>query len=416
MANVEADVEVQRFAYEGTDATRRLVFPRAQAHRLEGHAGSTTYGASECSFEGLETRLGALRWQADAASAGSAWLRDDGGRFDLAIGRADFPRGLLLTRGANHSVEILSPHVTLSEVKLTVQGPFGRATPGPAPPVPGAALRQQRLRFLDSLTGRVYVTLQVKLDLPVIGLRSLDQQLRVPIQEGSLDYRALDGQLDWLEGAFLDIKHEDQRLKVQWKVPIIGGGRDLISWALDDEASTLASFGRVPVRSLADVRIGAGPSQAATQDRRPGVLRAFTLDAIDVALSLLAPRHLEVGAGTIRFGDDAQAGMVDLKVSGSVGDRGPGRLAGAIGSIDTTIKDLALGSSALSADRLHVDSIDTLEVTFDGFRPISVALVAHRVTASNLSIQIGGQPRQPPEPAGAQGPAPGAGGDRTPVR
>ena len=48
----------------------------------------------------------------------------------------------------------------------------------------------------------------------MIGVRTLDQQLRVPIQEGSLDFRALEDSLDWLEGTFLDIKHEDQRLKI----------------------------------------------------------------------------------------------------------------------------------------------------------------------------------------------------------
>src|SRR5690606_25607723 len=132
----------------------------------------------------------------------------------------------------------------------------------------------------DSLSGRIYTTLKVQLDLPVVGVRSLDQQLRVPIQEGSLDYRALEDSLDWLEGTFLDIKHEDQRLKVQWTVPIVGGGRDLISWALDTDASTLASFGRVPVRSLADFRLP-GASRPPTESevgRRKGMLKAFTLD------------------------------------------------------------------------------------------------------------------------------------------
>lgn len=403
MAKVEADVEVQRFAYEGGDQGRRLVFPRAQAHKLEGRAGNTTYGAGDCSFEGLEGRLGTLRWIAEAASAGAAWLRDDAGRFDLAIERAEFPRGLLLTRAADHGVEIISPHVTFSELRLTAKGPFGReraaAAPQP-PPVPASPVaRQEKLRFLDSLSGRIYLTVKVQLDLPVIGLRTLDQQLRVPIQEGSLDYRALDEGLDWLEGTFLDIKHQDQRLKVQWKVPIVGGGRDLITWALDNDASTLASFGRVPVRSLADYRIGSGErAPAQPGEKRSGVLRAFTLDAIDVALSLLAPRHLDVGGGTIMFGGEDQPGMVDLKVTGAIRDRGAGKLAGAIGSVDTTIKDLKLGSTMLSADRLHFDSIDRLEVTFDGFTPTSVAIVVHRVTATNLAIKLGEREQPASEP------------------
>ena len=396
MAKVQADLDVQGFAYEGGDGGTRLTVPQAQAKKLEGRAGVTTYGAADCSFEALEGRFGSVRWAAEAASAGSAWLKDDSGRFDIAIERAEFPHGLSLTRGVEHSVEIVSPHVTFSELRLKVNGPFGRNKPAEpeAPRRPSTPVnpfqRQEHLRFLDSLSGRIYLTIKVQLDLPVVGVRTLDQQLKVPIQEGSLDYRALDEGLDWLEGTFLDIKHQDERLKVQWKVPIVGGGHDLITWALDNEASTLASFGRVPVRSLADFRIGSGQkSSSSSNDKRSGVLRSFSLEAIDIALSLLAPRHLAVGGGTIMFGGDDQPGMVDLKVTGALRDRGPGKITGTVGSIDTTIKDLRLGGSMLSADRLHFDGIDTLEVSFDGFKPVSVTLVVHRVTATNLAIRIG---------------------------
>ncbi|HSD88660.1 MAG TPA: hypothetical protein VLB44_14125 [Kofleriaceae bacterium] len=423
MAKVEADIEVKSFGYDGDGNGRRLLFPRAQTHKIEGRSGATTYGAADCSFEGLEGRLDTLRWKADAASAGSAWLRDDAGRFDVAVERAEFPSGLVLTRAVDYGIEILSPHVTFSELRLTIKGPFNRTKPAePAPVVSErsfAPQRQERLRFLDSLSGRIYTTLKVQLDLPVVGVRTLDQQLRVPIQEGSLDYRALDDSLNWLEGTFLDIKHEDQRLKVQWKVPIVGAGRDLISWALDTDASTLASFGRVPLRSLADFRTGSGkvPPPESDKNRKGGVLRAFALDKIDVALSLLAPRHLEIGNGIIMFGGEDQPGMVDLKVSGAIHDRGAGGLKGAIGSIDTTIKDLELGPTMFSADRLHFDGLDQLEVAFDGFSPTAITMVIHRVTATNLAIKIGHRP----QPVTAQAPSarsstPALPVDRTPPR
>ncbi len=409
MAKVQADIDVQQFAYEGGEGGTRLTFPRAHAKKVEGRAGDAGFGAADCSFEALEGRFGSLRWAAEAASVGSAWLKDDSGKFDIAIERAEFPHGLSLTRGVEHSVEIVSPHVTFAELRLKVTGPFGRKSvepevpPRPLSPIVNPYLRQEQLRFLDSLSGRIYLTIKVQLDLPVVGKRTLDQQLRVPIQEGSLDYRALEQGLDWLEGTFLDIKHEDQRLKVQWKVPIVGAGHDLITWALDNEASTLASFGRVPVRSLTDFRIGSGkPSASSSSEKRDGVLQAFSLEAIDIALSLLAPRHLEVGAGTIMFGGDDQPGMVDLKVQGALRDRGGGKITGTVGSVDTTIKDLKIGGSMLSADRLHFDGIDTLEVMFDGFTPVGVMLVVHRVTATNLAIKLGAQPKvdepAPPSP------------------
>jgi len=394
---VETDIKVQRFGY-ADDAGRRLIFPRAEMHRIEGRSGSVSYGGEDCIFDGLEGRLDTLRWTTDAASVGAAWLRDDGGRFDIAVNRIEMSNGLRLTR-AESGVEIVSPHVSLSEMKLTVRGPFGRSNaekgPPPAsPPDAVPALRQDRLRFLDSLSGHINLTVKVVLDLPVIKRRTLDQKLSVPIQEGSLDFRALEESLDWLEGAFLDITHEKDKLALKWKVPIFGGGKDLIAWKLDEEAETLASFGRVPVRSLSDVR------RKVKRDTMPGIpepeddkrktLQSLSVEAIDIALSLLAPRSLEVGAGLIMFGGDDEPGMVDLKVKGDLKKEGPGHLVGTIGSVDTTIKDLRLGPLLLTADRMHFDGLDQVEVTFDGFRPSKVTMIVHRVTATNLAMRIGG--------------------------
>lgn len=397
--NVDADIDVQKFGFVWDNTSKRLVFPHAQTRQIGGRTGQTSYGAADCAFEGLEGRLDTLRWAADSASVGSAWLRDDAGRFDIAIDRSELPHGVVLVR-ADHGVELLSPHVSLSELRLTAKGPFRRSAPA-APSETPTALRQERLRFLDSLSGRIYLTVKVVLDLPVLGHRTLDQQLRVPIQEGSLDFRALDEGLDWLEGAFLDIKHEEDRLAINWKVPIFGSSHELISWALDRDASTLAAFGRIPVRSLADFRLGSGSAPANEDPSRAKpanagergstkrqILEAFTLDAIDVALSLLAPRNLEVGGGMIMFGGEDQPGLVDLKVSGAISAQGPGGVRGAIGSIDTTIKDLKVGPVVVTADRLHFDGLDQLEVEFDGFTPTAVTVVVHRVTATNLSIKI----------------------------
>lgn len=386
--DIHADVEVQRFGYVGDEAGQRLLFPRAELQLLEGRAGTTAFGAAECALEELEGRLDTLRWTAEAASVGATWLRNDAGTLDIAAERAEMPHGVRLVRAA-HGVELLSPHVTFSELRLAFKGPFGkpREPDDPAPTV--TSLRQEKLRFLDSLSGRLYLTIRVRLDLPVLGKRSLDQPLKIPIQDGSIDFRALEDSLDWLEGQVLDFKHEDHRLKVRWKVPIFGSGHDLITWPLDNDATTLASFGRVPVRSLVDFQLAAGGDRPDDGKKRK-VLQSFAIEGIDVALSLLAPKSLEVGGGMILFGGDDQPGLVDLKATGELRDKGEGVLRGAIGSIDTTIKDLHLGGIALSADRLHFDGLDQLEIVFDGFTPVSVALVAHRMTATNLALTIGG--------------------------
>src|SRR6187431_1600229 len=121
MANrVESDVSVQRFRFTGDETGRRLHFPRAESHHLEGRSGSVTYGARDVLFDALEGRLDTLRWRAGGVSIGSAWLRDDAGRFDIAVDRIEMPRGIMLTRG-EHGVEIVAPHTALSEMKLNVK-------------------------------------------------------------------------------------------------------------------------------------------------------------------------------------------------------------------------------------------------------------------------------------------------------
>jgi len=392
---VGADIEVQQFGYAGDDKGKRLLFPHATTHKVEGQSGTAQYGAAECTFEKLEGQLGALRWEAESASIGGAWLKSTTGRYSITAERVEMPHGLRLVRAADIAVgsrlELVSPHVSFSELRVDIQGPFGRTTPPTAPAAPKSPTRrQEKLRFLDSLTGRIYLTIKVQLDLPVLGVRTLDQQLRVPIQEGSLDFRALEDSLDWLEGAFLDIDHDENLLKVRWKVPIFGSSHDLITWELDKDASALAAFGRVPVRSLTEFRTGSGePAKDKKESKNGGVLRSFKVDGIDIALSLLAPRNLEIGQGLIAFGGEDQPGMVDFKVSGAIGNRGAGRLRGAIGSIDTTVKDLRVGPAEITCDRLHFDGLDELEVTFDGFKPTKISMVIHRVTATNLAIKLG---------------------------
>ena len=389
--HVESDIQVQRFAYLGDDQGSRLRFPHTEARTIEGRSNAVTYGGKEVLFDNLEGRLDTLRWTADAASIGSAWLRDDAGRVDVSVERIEMSNGVMLTR-ADRGVEIVAPHVTLSEMKLVVQGPFGRKEPvvTPLPSESPPSLRQDRLRFLDSLHGKINITIKVVLDLPVLGIRTLDQKLQVPIEEGSLDYRALDENLDWLEGTFVDIKQDKDKLAVVWKVPIFGATRDLVAWKLDDSATTLASFGRVPVRSLADFIIKRPDKPKEAAAKKGGILRSLTLDAIDVAMSLMAPRSFEIGDGLVMFGGDDEPGMVDLKVTGAINDRGPGRLTGRIGSIDTTIKDLTIGPATITADRLHFDGLDELEVTFDAYRPNKINVVIHRVTATNLRLQLAG--------------------------
>ena len=148
----------------------------------------------------------------------------------------------------------------------------------------------------------------------------------------------------------------------------------------------------MPLRCLADFRIpgggGGGKKDGGKDSRR--TLRSLAISDIAVKLSMAAPRHVDVGGGTLLFGGDDAPGIVDLQLGGGLcHPPGPGALSAAIGVLDTTLKDVRAGGLSATADRLHLGPIDRVELVFDGFRPTSLTASLHRVTATNLALVLG---------------------------
>jgi len=396
---LEADLKVDGFGLLLDGTTRRLDFPRGELDQLEGSAGALRYGAHDVVLDKLFTLLGRTHWQADNASAGALYLRTDDGAVDLRIERMEMPRGVAVTSNAEGGVELLAPHASLHDVQLQLPDIGKLLTSRPAEVASAALvravdvpLRAEKLHWLDTLAGKLSVTVKVVLDLPIVGTRTLDQKLEIPIQDGSLDFRALDRSLDWLEGQFVDLGIRNDRLVLSWRVPIVGSRREIMSWELDPAARTLATFDRVPLRSLADFRFP--QSGDASQTNRPvkkkDTLRSLTLADLKVQLSMVAPHSVELGQGTLQFGGEDEPGVVGLQLTGSLmHPPAPGELTGAVGVIDVTAKDVGLGPVMLTVDRLTLGDLETFDLTFDGFRPIGLTARIHRITASNLSLHLG---------------------------
>ncbi|MEZ4398372.1 MAG: hypothetical protein R3B06_00030 [Kofleriaceae bacterium] len=386
------DIKVDGFGVTVSDSVRRLDFPRADVDGLKGEAAGIQYRAKEVAFDQLRVSLTRLHWATEAASAGELVLRDQAGRFEFKIARAEFPRGLMLTKAANDGIELVADHASLADMRLKIPDLAAFDLPTPtlplAPPEP-RALRQEKLHFLDEVNGEVSFRVKVVLDLPVIGTRTLDQLVKVAIVDGSFDYRAIESGLSWLEGAFVDVGIEDGRFLLGWSVPLMAT-KEIVSWALDPAAMMLGVFNRVPLRSLADFRLpGAGKKSSGKESR--SMLRSLAISDVAVSLSMAAPRRVDLWDGAILFGGDDAPGIVDLKLSGGlVHPPGPGALTAAIGVLDMTVKDVRTGGLSATADRLHIGPIDKIELTFDGFRPVSLSASLHRVTATHLAMVLGG--------------------------
>ena len=336
MAKVEADIEVQRFGYRGDDQGRRLRVParrseqarrprRARRPTAPRTARSTSSRAGSTRCAG---RPRPRRW----AARGCATTR--AGSISRSSAPSSRAASVLDARPTTPS-RCSSPHVTFSELRLTIEGPVraqqaSRCRPAAAAAdgrtAPGAAAlpRQPVGPHLPHDQGRSSICRCSAC------ARSISS-CAIPIQEGSLDYRALDDSLDWLEGTFLDIKHEDQRLKVQWKVPIVGSGHDLITWALDNDAVD-ARVVRPRAGALARRLPAAGCEQAADESRdratRAACCRRSRSTRSTSRCRCSRRATSRSAAASIMFGGEDQPGMVDLKVTGAIRDRGPGTLQG----------------------------------------------------------------------------------------
>ncbi len=120
----QANLSVEGFAVSSGEGSTRLDFPRAELAELRGKAGELEYLATALKFEDLKGRFGPLHWTCEAGSARTLVVRGPEGRYELAVGNIDLPRGVQLTRAAGGGIELVAPQATLSDVHLHL--PEGR--------------------------------------------------------------------------------------------------------------------------------------------------------------------------------------------------------------------------------------------------------------------------------------------------
>jgi hypothetical protein len=263
--------------------------------------------------------------------------------------------------------------MSMSQAKLT--GELSTSAPG----VDWKALLHSPeadiyLKILDSLSGQVDVDVEVDLKIPVLGSRHAVHEMRIPIRDGSFDFRRLESNLATLENALLDFAVREGVLGLEVGIPLLptrGRGKQIIVWDLNESDLALAAQNRVRLAVLPKARLAVGlPEKRDDEEKSAFALRHVGLSNVDVLLHLV---HVASGpASALRH-----LRVAELHLRGNVhhdaeGAQQQGELAGELAGLEAGLSDLPLGVDRLSIESLRVERLADVHVAFLGPLPAQV--------------------------------------------
>jgi hypothetical protein len=246
------------------------------------------------------------------------------------------------------------------------------------------------LRVLDSLSGRVDVDVAVDLKVPVLGSRRAVHEMRIPLQDGSFDYRRLESNLATLENALLDFAVRDGALGLEVGIPLLptrGRGKQIIVWDLNDDDLALATQNRVRLAVLPKARLAVElPRKGPDEDASQGAfaLRHVGLSNVDVLLHLT--HESQAPAAVLR-----RLRVAELHLRGDVhhdteGAQQRGELVGALVGVEARLAELPIRAHRLSVESFQVERLGNVHVVFQGPLPTHVDAEIHGLTLARLTF------------------------------
>lgn len=398
LAASELDIEIDDVAVRGR------VHLAGVKLLVQGERGSLS--AERVAIEAFSLRLGDVELGADTVQGAAvtiAW----GDTFGLRAGALAAPAVRVVTPTAR----VLASDVTVTAFVLDggkvtagraaarsarVEARLGNAEPSRpsspassgAPPAPAATDALFDPSVLDALSGQLDVDVELDLTVPIIGRRRATHRLRVAIDQGTLDFLALEKNLSALEDAILDFSVRDGGLALERVNPLFparGRGKPIIAWPLDEADLELANRNRVRLSVLPRAQVVGSdePTEADAAPKKSAVaLRHLGLVNVGARLALAPTSGLR---GQIR---PKQIGA--LVLGGSVYyDPGeatpPGLLGGEAGGLAVSLHHLSLGASALDA-AIEVGRVSGLEVAFADVTPTAIQLELAELVVADLAV------------------------------
>jgi hypothetical protein len=229
--------------------------------------------------------------------------------------------------------------------------------------------------LLDGLAGHLHADLDIATTVPVVQRRRATHRFRIEVDDGAIDYRALEADLALVEEQLLDFSLRDDVLVLELGLPLLptrGYGKPLVRWPLPADEVALARQRRVRLSRLLEpqARRGAGDGdQPAGGGSGESLIELIELDLQlrDVDLALRAPpRPLDavvrsLGVGSLRLGGTVQHHRTE-------GPR-PGELSARADALSLELRELPVNDKHLRLEGLRIDAIDPVRLAFEDLRP-----------------------------------------------
>ncbi len=247
------------------------------------------------------------------------------------------------------------------------------------------------LQVLDGLSGEIDVDVDVGVHVAVLGQRELTHELRVPIEDGAIDYRQFERNLSTVEDAFLDFSVREHGLILELGVPLLptrGHGKKLMMWELDDADLALAEQDRVRLAVLPKGRSArsSASDDSATNEKAEGVMSLEHLAFRNIGTHLTLayePPHAVGAAKRVSFDELHVEGEVHYSPES---DAQHGELFGGISSLDAQLEHLPLDGSELSVDAVRAEQVSDVYLGFQGLHVIDYRGSVHGLVVRQLDL------------------------------
>ncbi len=369
---------------------------------VQGERGSLS--AERVTIEAFSLRLGDVELGAETVH-GAAVAISWGDSFGLRAGTLESPALRVVTPAARVlASDVATSAFVLDDGKVTarraatrsarVEARFAKTEPASSAAPPAPATTRAPLfdpNVLDALSGQLDVDVELDLTVPIIGRRRATHRLRVAIDQGTIDYLALERNLSALEDAILDFAVRDGGLALERVNPLFparGRGKPIIAWPLDEADLELATQNRVRLSVLPRATVVGSdePSDAGAAPKKSAVaLRHLGLVNIGARLALAPTGVLGGQIRPKRIGALVLGGDVYYDPGEATP---PGLLRGEADALAVSLHRLSLGASTLDAS-IEVANVSGLEVAFADVTPTAMKLDLADLVVADLAIVPG---------------------------